>query len=501
MQNILRSISALTLATLTLVACDDNTANMGIYPSSDGITNSTAVYEVTSRSLKMDSVVANSAICYLGVITDPETGTDITADFAAQFYTMENYRFPDKKLMIGDVAGVPTRGIVQCDSCEVRLYFDNYYGSDDNPMKVQVYTLSMHPDSLMNEDSTYYTDTDLSRFLPVGAKPLASRVFTPRDMNIDDLTLSSSSYNNNIRIMLPTWFGQQIMDHYYNISADDFRDSYTFIRKVMPGLYFKTTGGKGTMLSVYVGAINLYYRIGDKVDDDVKYDAVTRFAATPEVIQTTRFANENVGTLLAVDSCTYLKTPAAICTELKLPIDSVFKGVHATDSLSMASITLSRYNKQQTGLQLSTPSELLMVRKQEANAFFANHRVADGRTSYTTSYTSAYGSYTFSNIGRMITYCYNEKMQAMRATNEQRVASGLPGYTLDEWDTVYRTQNPDWDKVLLIPVTTSNATTTTSGYTMNAQVSVTHDLSLGSVRLVGGTTPLTMQVVYSHFAQ
>ena len=79
MQHILRSISALTIATLTLVACDDNTANMGIFPSNDGITNSTALYQVISRSVKMDSVEANSAISYLGAITDPETGTDITA--------------------------------------------------------------------------------------------------------------------------------------------------------------------------------------------------------------------------------------------------------------------------------------------------------------------------------------------------------------------------------------------------------------------------------------
>lgn len=500
MQQIFRSLSALIIATLTLVACDDNTANMGIFPNNDGITNSTAVYQVISRSLKMDSVVANSAISYLGTITDPETGTDITADFATQFYTMENYRFPDKELMIGDVDGKPTRGIVQCDSCEVRLYFDDYYGPDCNPMKVQVYVMSMHPDSLLYEDSTYYTDTDLTRFLPVGAKPLASKVFTPHDLNVYEAAQASSSYNDNVRIMLPAWFGKRIMDHFY-AAPDDFRDSYSFIRKVMPGLYFKTSSGKGTMLSVNVGALNLYYRIGDVLDQDTVYSAVTRFAATPEVIETTHFSNENVASLLAVDSCTYLKTPAAICTELKLPIDSVFTGVHVTDSLSMASITLTRYNKQQTGIQLGTPSELLMVRKQEANSFFKEHRVADGRTSYTTTYTSAYGSYTFSNIGRMVTYCYNEKMQAMREANEQRATAGLPEYTKAEWDVVYSTQNPDWDKVLVIPVSTSTATTTTSGYTTNAQVSVTHDLSLGSVRLVGGTTPLTMQVVYSHFAQ
>ena len=60
----------------------------------------------------------------------------------------------------------------------------------------------------------------------------------------------------------------------------------------------------------------------------------------------------------------------------------------------------------------------------------------------------------------------------------------------DEWAA----QNPDWNKVLLIPVSTS---TDNNG----VLVSVTHNLNLSSVRLVGGTTPLTMQVVYSKFYQ
>ena len=121
---------------LAFAACDDNTENIGIHSEYDGITNSLAVFQLTTRSLKLDSVVANSTISYLGDITDPETGTDIRADFAAQFYTFENYEFPDKSQMVGDVDGKVRQGIVQCDSCEVRLYFDKYYGDGNNPMKL-----------------------------------------------------------------------------------------------------------------------------------------------------------------------------------------------------------------------------------------------------------------------------------------------------------------------------------------------------------------------------
>ena len=40
-----------------------------------------------------------------------------------------------------------------------------------------------------------------------------------------------------------------------------------------------------------------------------------------------------------------------------------------------------------------------------------------------------------------------------------------------------------------------------NGVNMNTQVSVTHDLSLNSIRLIGGDTKIKMQVVYSRFFQ
>lgn len=489
----MRYIQHATIALLTIalaVACDDNTSDLGIYSETDGITNSTAIYELTSRSIAMDSVVANSTISYLGSITDPETKTDITADFVAQFYTFENYEFPPLRLMVGETAdGKTQRGIVRCDSCEVRLYFDSYYGDDNNPMKVEVYELSKDADKILSEDSVYYTDIDLTQFLPTGAKPIASRVFTPKDYNVSSVSMASTSYSNNLSIALPDSIGQRIMEKFYE-NAENFQDSYHFIRNVFPGLYFKTTDGKGTMLSVYVGTLNLYYRYGDVLDEDTIYEGLTRFAATPEVIQSTHFANGDMSTLLSDSTCTYLKTPAGICTELELPIDDFFAGEHATDSISLASLTLTRYNKPQDSYQLGTPSELLLVRKQDMHSFFVNHRVADNRTSYTTSFESTYNTYTFSNICRLIAYCKHEKIDQLRHINEQRSEQGLTAMTETEWMTA----NPDWNKVVLIPVITS---TNSSGI----QVSVTHDLNLNSIRLVGGDTKIKIQAIYSKFYQ
>lgn len=470
---------------LSIAACDDTTDTLGIYSTGDEISNSTDVFDVTTRSLKLDSVVANSAKNYLGCITDMETGTDITADFAAQFYCFEDYTLPLHENMVGDRDGVATKGIVQCDSCEVRLFFDSFYGDKSNPMKLQVYELDHN--NILSEDSIYYTDVNLSRYLPANAAPLASRVFTAKDYNESETTLNSSSYDDNVRVMLPRELGQRILEHYY-VNASDFSNSYRFIRNVFPGLYFRTSGGKGTMLSVYVGTINVFYRYYDAEQDTI-YDAMTRFAATPEVIQSTHFDNENVDQLVADPTCTYLKTPAGICTEMTFPIDELFAGQHATDSISRATISLVRYNKAQDEEQFGTPSELLMVRKCDMYRFFRDHEVADGRTSYTTTFNSTYNSYTFNNICRLLAYCKHEKVAGAREM----------GITEEAWAQL--PENRDWNKVVLIPVVTSTNSSSTSYGTVNQLVSVSHDLSLNSIRLVGGNTRLKMQVIYSKFSQ
>ncbi len=474
--SLFKKLSLLMLAVMTLAACDDNTSSMGIYPITDAVTNSTSIFQLTTRSVKMDSVVASSTISYLGDITDPETGTDIKADFAAQFYTFENYTFPDKSLMMGNVDGVDTKGVVQCDSVEVRLYFDDYYGDDNNPMKVDVYELDK--DNVLSEDSTYYSDVDLSQYIAANAKPLASRVFTPMDYNLGEADLSSSSHSHNVHLMLPPEFGQRIMEKYYE-DPTNFQDSYHFIRNVFPGLYFTTSNGRGTMLSVYVGTCNVYFHFGE-IESDTTYVGLARFAATPEVIQSTHFENGDMNTLLEDNSCTYLKTPAGICTEMTLPVDEIFGGEHLTDSVSMASVTVTRYNKEQDDYQLGTPTELLMVRKQDYNAFFRENKVSDDRTSYTTDFSSTYNTYTFSNICRLLAYCKHEK--ASKAAAE--------GLSEEEWAA----QNPDWNKVLLVPVTTSSNSSGT-------EVSVNHDMGLNSIRLVGGDTKINMQVVYNKFNQ
>ena len=59
----------------------------------------------------------------------------------------------------------------------------------------------------------------------------------------------------------------------------------------------------------------------------------------------------------------------------------------------------------------------------------------------------------------------------------------------------WEAEHPDWNKVVLVPVS----------YDSNTSTSVDHDMSLTSVRLVGGTEnpndPIKVSVVYGKFRE
>lgn len=472
----------IALATLLIAGCDDNTSTMGIPSKDEEVFPSYDTFLAYTHSEAMDSVLGNSTSSYLGSIDDPETGTRIRADFAAQFHTFENYSFPKFDLMFPDDGVKRTTDSIRCDSVEVRLYFSNYYGAKNAPLKLEVYPLDKN--NVLQEEEDYYTDTDLDQFVLLGSEPIATKVFTTEDYNLADAERNSATHADNVRIMLPDTVGSLIMRAYYD-HPEYFKDSYTFIRKVCPGFLFKIRSGNGSMLSVDVSTLNIYFNFYDKVKRDSTCSALARFAATPEVIQSTQFSNDDMQSLVEEDDCTYLKTPAGIMTVAQLPINEIYQN-HETDSVSRAQLTFTRLNNTKPSTQsLGIPQSLLLVRKADATSFFKKRSVADSKTSYTTSYSSTYNTYTFNNICRLISLCRKEKLAGMKAEN----------LTEQEWEQ----KHPDWNKVVLIPVSISTATDT---HGETHQVSVTHDMSMNSIRLQGGpNTPIKMQVIYSRFKQ
>ena len=483
MKHIFRSWSAAILAVaLILISCDEDTGTIGLFPEQDAVSSSSTNVNVLSNDLLNDVVLAGSSTCYLGRVIDPETDEAITASFAAQFHTFENFTFPNRASII------PAADGLLCDSVELRLFIKNTFGDKNNPMKLEVWPLSMDNDKLLKESESLYTNTDLWQYAETQGGPVATKVFTATDYILSDGQRSSKGYSSNVRIMLPREIGEEIMQAYY-ANPKFFRDSYSFIRNVCPGFLFRTIGGTGTMLNVEVSTMNINFRYTDPAYPDSTLLGLGRFAATPEVIQSTQFESSNLAGLMNNEEYTMLKTPAGICTELVLPINDIYRG-HENDSISRASLTLLRLNNQDEDAQddnyaLGIPGNLLLVRKQNLNSFFENHQVADLQQSFTTAYLPIYNCYDFSNLSRLISYIQHEKMAGMKAQ----------GMTEAQWEAAH----PDWNRVVLVPVTVFS---TNDSYGNSSPVSVTQDLSLCSTKLVRGTAakPIKMQIFYSRFS-
>ena len=225
--------------------------------------------------------------------------------------------------------------------------------------------------------------------------------------------------------------------------------------------------------------MNVYYTIHDSIDKP----SYNSFAGTEEVRQVTRIITDNnrIQQLAQDNTCTYVKSPAGLFTELTLPVEEICKG-HENDSIISAQVVLKCFNKDNDMKYVfSAPQTLLMVQNVKMKEFFEESKIADYRTSYIAQIASDGGSYTFGNIGHLIRTMYD----AMPHDDAAR----------EEW----KRNNPEWNKVLLIPVKADY----TSLQSSTVLSSVSHDMSLTSVRLVGGSESrngnVTVSVIYSKF--
>ncbi len=461
----------LLISLITFVACDNTTDDIGqtIIGGAD-IAIKTDTFSVSTRSVLAGSVLSRNITAYLGKVRDPETGSYVTGDCMIQFNCLEGFSFPKK-----DSIRSLENGEIIADSCEIRLFPSGYYGDSITPMKMRVYEM----DKPMNEGKNYYSDYNPhNEGLIVSNAYSVSRPYTIYDQSEVDSIRNNKYYLTNIRVLLNDKYtdrngnqyknyGTYILRKYFANPAD-FKNDYTFIHNVVP-FFFENTGGLGSMAYIGSSQLNLYFQY---VYNDSVMKGVVSFAGTEEVLQTSTITNsQNIAQLANDNSCTYLKSPAGIFTEMTLPIDQIFAG-HDKEYISSAKITLKRINNTTTSkYALGAPTTLLIIPKSEMRSFFENNKIVDYKSTFLATYTSSTNSYTFNNISGLINHL-----------NQNR-------------------NNADWNKVLLIPVSIAYRTdATTGGQTI---ASVVHDMSLTSTRLVKGTdgadSPVKISIIYSKF--
>ena len=464
----LKYLSALLLASTMIYSCDDTTNGIGdsTIAGGDYIDAGVDVFEATTRSILADSVYAKTNTAYLGKFTDPKYG-ELTADFITQINCTDNFEFPET---MQEVTGL-----------QLRLYYLQHFGDSINAMRMQIDTLNTVVSE--NDKRTYYTSVDPSAYYDKKAKPLALKAFAARGASVEDSTIvySPDGYNSSQKtiywqnITLPTSLGQHMYNKYKE-NKNNYKDATAFLNNVLKGFYVHCTHGDGTILYVDDIQLRMKFTYLVKRKSTGKVDSVANgvslFAATKEVIQANHFSNsDKLKELTEETEHTYLKTPAGIFTEVKLPIKEI-SAKHLNDTLNSVSITFHRLNEKmkENGYEMGIPKYLLMVRKKDMYDFFEKNQTFDGKTSFVAPFVSSKekaNTYTYPNIAPLISRCIDEEK---RGVNDE-----------------------DWDKVVLIPVKTQ----------MDSQgniIGIKNNLDMESARLVGGEkTKIKVQVLHTKF--
>ena len=493
------------LSGLVMAACSDTTDEIGssLTKDTDAVNVETKSFGIASQSLLADSVLSRNTTGYLGKVRDMETGDYITGNFMAQFFNLEGYKFPDKSNMVGTNAqGDTIKGLIKADSCEIRLFYSKHYGDSTRTMKLTAYEMGKP----MTEDKNYYSNFDPLAEGYVREGGIAQdKVYTLTDFVVPEASRDTSTYEPYITIKLNGKYtdangkeydnyGTYILETYYE-HPEYFKNAQTFRKNVVPGFYFKHKSGLGNMAYIDASQLTLSYKFAE---NDSVMNGITLFWGTEEVLQTSNISNDKstLARLASDNSCTYLKTPSGIFTELTLPVEEIISG-HENDNIAGASLSIPRINSESpsTEYTFSVPEYVLMIPKDSLNSFFENMEMYNNRTSFLATYAgkSSTNDYTFDNISNMIT--------SMAAIDKEK-------------------RSADWNKVVLVPVSltkTSTSSTSSSSYSYyyyyyygsssssssSTVTKVSHDMSLTSTKLAKGTgtdnSPLKLDVIYTRF--
>lgn len=480
----IKLIILFAFASIFLSSCDDNTDTIGntLTDDTDRFEIYTDTFEVESRSIIIDSVLSKSKYNYLGHIKDSETQSYIKSEYTTQFAILESFdqsnQFPEKD----SIRSFNAAGEIIADSCILQIYFYSSIGDSLNPMKLSVKELSKP----IEEDKFYYTN-----FSPLKEDAIRndgkginkSKIYTVVDLNLSDSAralIVNKKNMENISISLNDIYydkegkkydnyGTYILRKYYE-NPNFFSNSYNFTHNVCPGFYIGTTDGIGVMSEVYLTELLLFYKFES---NDSIYNGSKLFSGTEEVMQTTTITNDkkSIKDLAEDNTCTYLKTPAGILTEMELPVDLIKQG-HENDTISSAKIVLNHYNKSKGDI-IPIPQTVMLLPKDSLYSFFENKNLPDNITSYLANYNKSQCTYTFNNISNLLSKMYNIQKAGKITEN--------------------------WNKVVLVPVSISYNTSSSS----NTVTSVSNEMALKSVKLVGGSTnknsPIKISVVYNKF--
>ena len=469
------------LAVLFLISCDNETSGLGgtLTPPDDVITVENDSCFAVSRTIKAnDSLIVMSNTCSLGKFTEQFSGTTLTAGYLTQLNCMENCQLADSVYGIGDhvfpawfdsaVAGQKPY------YANLRLYYYDFFGDSTNIIKIEVFPL----DRMIDTEAKYYPDIDPSEFCNLDAKPLASITASGWNLQDKDSIRDLYNYAPSITIPLPDSIAKNILESYFDPATRHyFSDARSFMENLYKGFYVRCSQGDGTILYIDHTTLEVNFKFIDTDDDDepIVQSLMAEFPGNSEVMQLNSFKWTGLESQLSDSSCTWIRSPFGLLTEITLPIDSMRDNEYVLNS---AQLCLSTAVTPSSRFKPSVPNTVLLIRKDQMQDFFSSNHTTDNKESFAASYSSKYGTYTFDNIAALVEKIYSDREEWMSSNGGTTAA--------------YESECPNWNKVVLIPVV---ATTDSRSNALGYRV----DTRMHQVKLIGGDTPIKIKTIRSKF--
>jgi hypothetical protein len=252
------------------------------------------------------------------------------------------------------------------------------------------------------------------------SQPLGRTTYTAYDLSIyDTLPPGGTSYLHLIRIELPQELGQKFYDETLKEDGTSAFSSQEAFNQFFPGIYIASTFGSGNLIETEGENVflRIFYNYMGK--DSLGMDSLIRaseiFTNSKEVIQISRFENENIDDLLAPNSThTFIKSPAGVCTKLTIPTTEIEKVIDVKKRfINDFTLNLHYLPADEWIYAYYPPTYLLLLPEDSVKTFFENGKIEDNQTGFIssqsgTSLTSYYGydpisrMYRFGNVGALL---------------------------------------------------------------------------------------------------
>lgn len=372
----------LVLAAGLLTGCNDPGLLGGtIQPDDDKVNVKVDSFQITSSTIKVDSIYSKSSYGFLGQFYDPKFG-EYKSDFICQFYCKEGFEFSRKPIDS------------KIDSVKFFVFWSSHIGDSLSPMKAEVYPV------IKSLDNNYYSNIDPTDYADMKAV-LGGETYTTYDVK-------NSKLRDSVAIVLKPEMGQRIYDETIK-NPSSFANQEAF-NEFFPGLYVTNTYGMGSVVEIGGSVLMLYYQYQDTTkasdgkDSTFIATGVEQFRVTDEVVQMNRMSSFGLEEFLKPnDEYSYLKSPAGVCTRFVIPAEDIFGkvGDRIVNNMPFSVKTMPQQDwEYAVDPSKDTDCYLLLLPEDSLNVFFEKNGIEDNITAYKARNSS--NKYDFGNIARLL---------------------------------------------------------------------------------------------------